>query len=345
MNNSESPLIQTTGHNYGSTQPTSTGQVDDETLGIKRTSFIARNTGLLFIISAQFFIACTSISVKILNSLEAPVHAFQIIAIKMGFTFIFCVIYMIIMKIPDPITGPKGVRTLLVIRAIGGYALMFTRDHNFISLLRFFGLCGLYLSIQYMSVADATALGFLKPIIAGVAGCILLKERYSVKQAVAGVCSLLGVLLIARPPFLFSSLLAAVPEGHYLPGSTPAQRLGIYDQYISIRAIGKRAHPLHIMAFFSLGCTILGPLGRSWAWSLLLLTNGVFGCTAQLLLTMGVQRETLSRGLTGVYIKVLFAVVLECLIFGVIPSLLSVIGALSKPEPTQDSRRPIDSTA
>lgn len=48
----------------------------------------------------------------------------------------------------------------------------------------------------------------------------------------------------------------------------------------------------------------------------------------QILLTLGLQRETVSRGSTGVYIQMLFAVVLERLIFGVVPSLLSVLGAM-----------------
>jgi drug/metabolite transporter (DMT)-like permease len=43
---------------------------------------------------------------------------------------------------------------------------------------------------------------------------------------------------------------------------------------------------------------------------------------------MGLQRETVSRGVTGMYTQVLFAVVLERLIFGVMPSLLSIIGAV-----------------
>jgi drug/metabolite transporter (DMT)-like permease len=47
----------------------------------------------------------------------------------------------------------------------------------------------------------------------------------------------------------------------------------------------------------------------------------------QTLLTLGLQRETVSRGSTGVYFQMLFAVVLERLILGVVPSLLSVLGA------------------
>ncbi|KAG1736884.1 drug/metabolite transporter superfamily [Suillus paluster] len=334
MSDNESPLIHAVGHNYGAIQPTSTCQVDG-TIANEPPSFTARNAGILLVFSSQFFFACMNISVKLLNKLEPPVHAFQVIVVRMGITFICCEIYMVVMGIPDPIIGPKGVRMLLVIRGISG----------------FFGLSGLYLSLQYLSVADATVLGFLKPLTTAVAGCILLKERFSIKQAVAGVCSLLGVVLVARPPFLFGSLSTAIPEGHFLPESTPAQRLsgvaacmmhvlGATAAYTSIRAIGTRAHALHIMTFFALGSTIMASLGmvafnisvvyptsRSWTWILLLLMNGVFGFVAQALLTMGLQRETASRGAMGVYIEVLFAVILERLIFGIIPSLLSVIGA------------------
>jgi drug/metabolite transporter (DMT)-like permease len=210
----------------------------------------------------------------------------------------------------------------------------------------------------------------LTPLATAVAGCLLLKEGYSFTQAIAGVCSLLGVVLIARPPFLFDSIPAAIPDGHNLQETTPAQRLagvglsligvvGSTGAYTSIRAIGKRAHPMHLMTFFSLVCTITASLGmvvfnipviypRSWRWSLLLLMIGVFGFVAQILLTLGLQRETVSRGSTGVYFQMLFAVVLERLIFGVVPSLLSLLGAaiimssalcvvLKKREPTPDS--------
>jgi drug/metabolite transporter (DMT)-like permease len=188
---------------------------------------------------------------------------------------------------------------------------------------------------------------FLTPLTTAVAGAVFLKEGYSVKQAVAGVFSLLGVVLIGRPAFLFGSL-NATPQA--LPDAASAQRLagvgacmvsvlGNTGAYTSIRAIGKRAHPMHVMTFFSLWCTIISSLGMvvfdipivyptSWMWMLLLLMVGIFGFVAQTLLTMGLQRETVSRGVTGMYAQVLFAVVLERLLFGVIPSLLSVLGAV-----------------
>jgi len=116
---------------------------------------------------------------------------------------------MVITRVPDPIAGPKGVRTLLVIRGITG----------------FFGLCGLYWSLQYLSVADATVLTDLTPLTTAVAGYLILKESYSTKQAVAAVCSLIGVVLIARPPFLFGSPGVNPQGNHDAPEATPEQRL------------------------------------------------------------------------------------------------------------------------
>jgi drug/metabolite transporter (DMT)-like permease len=51
--------------------------------------------------------------------------------------------------------------------------------------LRFIGLCGLYWSLQYLSVADAIVLTFLAPLTTALAGCIFLKESYSIKQGVS----------------------------------------------------------------------------------------------------------------------------------------------------------------
>jgi len=55
-----------------------------------------------------------------------------------------------------------------------------------ISRSRFFGLAGLYWSLQYLSVADTTVLNVLTPLMTAVAGSILLKESYSINEAVAG---------------------------------------------------------------------------------------------------------------------------------------------------------------
>lgn len=56
---------------------------------------------------------------------------------------------------------------------------------------RFFGLFGLYYSLQYMSLSDATVLTFLAPTVTSALGFLFLKEAVSWKQAVAGRESIL----------------------------------------------------------------------------------------------------------------------------------------------------------
>ena len=59
---------------------------------------------------------------------------------------------------------------------------------------RFFGLCGIYFSLQYLSLSDATVLTFLVPIFTGFSGALFLKEPFSLRELLAGcthaTCSL-----------------------------------------------------------------------------------------------------------------------------------------------------------
>ncbi|KAH7923214.1 DUF6-domain-containing protein [Leucogyrophana mollusca] len=296
--------------------------------------FCETNAGMLFIMFAQLFFCFMNLAVKILNSLDTPVPTLELIAVRMAITFTCCVLYMVIMKIPDPFLGPEGVRLLLVSRGLCG----------------FFGLFGMYYSLQYLSLADATVLTFLNPLTTAIAGYLILKENYSKKEALAAICSLFGVILIARPPIIFGTTPGVNPDSNdSVAKATPGERLRAVGvaligvvvgtfAVISMRAIGKRAHPLHSMTFFSLWCVIVSSTAmgvlevpivypKRWEWGAMLLLIGLFGFFAQTLVTMGLQRETAARSSMGVYLQVIFAAVLEYLFFGTVPSLLSLFGA------------------
>jgi hypothetical protein len=55
---------------------------------------------------------------------------------------------------------------------------------------RFFGLFGIYYSLQYLSLSDATVLTFLAPLCTAVAGALILKETFKLGEAVAGRASI-----------------------------------------------------------------------------------------------------------------------------------------------------------
>jgi hypothetical protein len=50
---------------------------------------------------------------------------------------------------------------------------------------RFFGLFGMYFSLQYLSLSDAVVLTFLAPFCAGISGSIFLGENFTRKEAFA----------------------------------------------------------------------------------------------------------------------------------------------------------------
>ncbi|KXN91325.1 hypothetical protein AN958_01300 [Leucoagaricus sp. SymC.cos] len=299
-----------------------------------------RNAGLLLVVGSQMFLSLMNVAVKKLNSIDPPVSALELIVVRMAITWICSVTYMLSTGVPDPFRGPEGVRLLLVFRGVSG----------------FFGLIGIYFSLQYLSLSDATVLTFLAPLCTAASGALFLGEKFSRREAFAGLLSLVGVVLIARPPFIFGG---GEDEPQFLPEEvtevatravTPEQRLlavgvalvgvlGSTGAYTSLRAIGKRAHPLHSLVMFSFYSVIVASIGMivtktpfivpaRLEWLGMLVMIGIFGFFAQILLTMGLARETASRGSMAIYTQIVFATILERIFFDTIPSVLSVIGTL-----------------
>ncbi|KAF8881635.1 hypothetical protein BD779DRAFT_1675385 [Infundibulicybe gibba] len=219
----------------------------------------------------------------------------------------------------------------------------------------FFGLFGMYYSLQYLSLSDATVLTFLAPLFTAIAASLLLNEKFSIREALAGICSLFGVILIARPTFIFSTS----SQDRTLTGndivkvavekSTLSQRpvvVGVALAGVLVgsgacyhRAIGKRAHPLHSLTYFSIQCAIMPttymiatkspfviPTRLDWLGLLALI--GFFGFIAQVLLTLGLQRETASRSTLALYTQIIYTVILEWIFFQSTPSMLSICGTL-----------------
>jgi drug/metabolite transporter (DMT)-like permease len=48
--------------------------------------------------------------------------------------------------------------------------------------VRFFGLFGVYFSLQYLSLSDATVITFLAPTCTAIAGAVLLKEKLRIAE-------------------------------------------------------------------------------------------------------------------------------------------------------------------
>jgi drug/metabolite transporter (DMT)-like permease len=206
-------------------------------------------------------------------------------------------------------------RRLLVVRGVFGFG----------------GLSLLYFSLAHLPLADATVIQYTNPVFTAVLAAILLRERIGPTEAVALLVSLAGVVLIARPSFLFAA------EVHRLDPRVVALALtGAFCSacaYVSIRRLTDE-HPLVIVFYLPLVTVIgtiplVGPVAV-WPTPLLWVVLAGVGITtqiAQVYLTRGLQLEPAGRATAVGYLQIVLAGLWGALFFGEIPDGWSLTGA------------------
>jgi drug/metabolite transporter (DMT)-like permease len=191
----------------------------------------------------------------------------------------------------------------------------------------------------------------LVPIVTAWACSVFLGQTFTRKELIAGLVALIGVIIIAHPPWLFGEvndeLHPKKPSG--IDKVTPTQRFiaivvsvlgvaGASGAYTMIRVIGNRAHALMSVNYFALLATVgsaiallvLPGIGfrmpqsaREW---ILLVAMGVFGFVLQFLLTAGLQLDKSSKATSMLYVQIIFALAFDWGIWGVIPGAWSMFG-------------------
>ena len=275
----------------------------------------------------------------------------------MSITVVASYLYMLYARVPDPL-GRRGVLGLLTVRAVGG----------------FFGVFGLYYSVKYLELSEATVLTFLAPILTCYAMSLFVPhETFTWKHQLAGLVSLGGVVLIAQP---FSFRQGKDGDGggggdrddkkatttddddddlqHLL--AILAALIGVLGAtcaYTSVRMIGKRAHALVSVTYFSAYSMLISgfailvlpavqfKIPASWFEWALLVGLGVCGFLLQFLLTAGLayepplppgQDESSSssgnRATSMVYTQMLFALLYDKVIWGNTLSPMSWAGSV-----------------
>lgn len=298
-------------------------------------SVVYSYAGVKLLLLSQFFNAGMAATTRLLETTsDPPYHPLQILFVRMTITYIGCFAFMYFKKIPDFILGPPGIRLLLVLRGTVG----------------FFGVYGLYYSVNYLELSDATVITFLTPTMAAVLAWFFLGESLIFAEVAGGFVALLGVVLIARPSFIMEWFDANhsrtggdtdnVPEYLRLRAIFFAL-LGVFGAgmaFVSIRWIGKRAHPLVSVSYFAAWCVLVSTLGliaipglsfvlpqNLYQW-MLLFALGVCGFLMQFSLTAGIQRVKAGRAAAATYTQILWAVMWERLIWHKSPDLLSLLG-------------------
>lgn len=205
---------------------------------------------------------------------------------------------------------------LLVVRGLAGFAAL---------------SCFFY-ALIHLPLADATVIQYTNPVFTAWLGWLVLGEALSVGEAVLSAAGLLGVLLIARPTFLFGGDMRLDPL------ATAIGLLGAVFSaaaYVSVRKLGRTEHPTIIVFYFTVvtvpaslpGMLLSGAVWPTLPEAVFLAGVGITAVMGQLYLTRGLQLEPAGRATAIGYAQILFAALWGMLFFREFPDVLSLLGA------------------
>ncbi|XP_058399547.1 solute carrier family 35 member G1 isoform X1 [Diceros bicornis minor] len=276
--------------------------------------------GLFYTFLSAFLFSLSSLLVKKVED----IHAVEISAFRCVFQMIVVIPCLIYRK--SGFVGPKGQRIFLVLRGLlGSASMMFA-----------------YYAFQATSLADATVISFSCPVLTSIFACIFLKEKYSPWDVLFTLFTIVGVILIVRPPFLFGSDAAEVNESYsvHLKGTFAAVAHAVFAAMtlVILRKMGKSVdYFLSIWYYVILGLTegviVLFILGE-WRLPycgldrLYLILIGLFGLGGQVFLTKGIQIEKAGPVALMRTMDVVFAFIFQIIFFNDVPTWWTVGGAL-----------------
>lgn len=199
-------------------------------------------------------------------------------------------------------------------------------------LIGFTALSCVYYGAVHLPLAEATVLQYTNPIWTALLAAWFLGERMRPRDVALVLASLLGVLAIARPGFLFGA--GGGELDLFAVGVALAGALCSATAYVIVRKLSRTEHPLTIVFWFTLvtvPAAIPGalanavlPTPREW---MLLLLIGISAQGGQVYLTRGLQLEPAGRATAVGYLQIVFAALWGALFFGEFPDLWVWTGA------------------
>ncbi|TNF17697.1 MAG: EamA family transporter [Rhodobacteraceae bacterium] len=206
----------------------------------------------------------------------------------------------------------------------------FTRVHWGLHLQRtgcgWGGVTLMFAAVAAIPLADATAISFLNPVFAMILAIPLLGERVGPVRWAAAALAFCGALVLLRP-----AGTAAVQPGALLALGA-ALALGL--EVIFIKRLAGREGPLQVLLVNNgIGLAIAGAVGL-WVWRapeprqwLAMAGVGLSMALAQSCYINAVARAEASFVVPFSYATLLFAALIDALVFGVLPLPASILGA------------------
>ena len=207
-------------------------------------------------------------------------------------------------------------RPLLLLRGLLGYG----------------ALTCFFWAVTHIPLADTTTLHFTNPVFGALLAALVLGEILRKWEVILVVLSLGGVIMVARPQFLFGGgeSLPPLAVGIALMGAVLSA-----GAYVTAKHLTRTNDPLVIVFYFAL-VTVVGsipftlvsftpPVGWEWA---LMAGVGVATLGGQVFLTRALRLERAVRVMAVGYLQIVFAGLLGVFLFSEVPDRWSLAGAV-----------------
>ena len=193
----------------------------------------------------------------------------------------------------------------------------------------FFGLAALlsiFTALRNLPLATVVSISFAAPIFTTIFSIFFLSERVGYFRWLAVFIGFVGILIISEPGLSSLNVYYIFPVIFVLGMSYVA---------ISIRQLSSTEPVWLISLFFSAAITIAGLLTLPFGWIMpsfydltLLSMIGFFGGVANLWLSQSYKFSEVSLVTPLKYLALVFAIVFGYLIWGEVPSVKTLIGAI-----------------
>lgn len=262
-----------------------------------------KSTGIFLRVGATFFFTLMVVCVKML---AGAVPLGQIVFFRSAVALIPLVLFLMWTR-----DFPGGLRTKRpmahVLRCLLGCTALFAS----------------FASLAYLPLAHAIIIGFLAPILAVVLARFILGEEVTKLRWFAVVFGFVGVLVLVVP-----KLTAITLNQTYLIGMglVLASALFTAGSKIQIRSLAKTENAGAIAFYFALTCSVAGLASVFWGWVqpdpeqlIWLCGAGLAGGVAHIMMTLALQYDEISKLAPFEYLSLIFAVIADVLLFGLIP--------------------------
>lgn len=265
--------------------------------------------GMRYMLLGTFLFSIGSLFIKMAGE---NIPTMEILFVRGVVGIGFC--WMIVRRAGVGMFGHR--RLMLAMRGLIGFTALFME----------------FYAIVHLPLADAIVLLFSHPVVVAILAWVILGERLGSKSVLAVLVSLLGVIVVCRPSFLFGGV-----ESNLDPLAVTVALVGvgfISVAILTVRSLAKTEHPAVVMFYPPLIITFAAPLfaegwvlptGPEWA---MLLGVAVFMNAGQYYMTRGYAIESAARISAVTCLEIVFAAVWGASFLGEIPDEWTVVGGL-----------------